>query len=45
MKNAARVKMDNQELDKVSGGIAWIDDFIAWLSQKAGKKIKEISKD
>ena len=45
MKNEAREKMENQDLDKVSGGVAWVDDFIAWVSQKAGKKIKEISKD
>ncbi len=38
--NAERLTIE--ELDQVNGGYAWVDDFINWISEKAGEYIKNL---
>lgn len=39
---AVKERMLDEELEKVAGGIAGIDDFCVWLSKQAGKYIKKL---
>lgn len=36
-------RMLDEELEKVAGGIAGIDDFCVWLAKLAGKYIKKMA--
>lgn len=39
---AVKERMLDEDLEKVAGGIAGIDDFCVWLSKQAGKYIKKL---
>lgn len=44
MKKVGAERLTYEELDKVTGGVAWVDDFINWVSEEAGKFIKKLFK-
>lgn len=39
---AVKERMLDEELGKVSGGVAGFDDFCVWLAKLAGKYIKKM---
>ena len=41
---AVKERMLDEELDKVSGGVAGINELCAWVAEIAGKYIKKLLK-
>ena len=39
---AVKERMLDEDLEKVSGGVAGVDDFCVWLAKLAGKYIKKM---
>ena len=42
MKKVGAEKLSYEELEHVTGGVAWVDDFICWISQETGKFFKRL---